>query len=201
MTAVAVAPIVEGHGEVAAIRILLTRVVEVFLEGCVLDVLQPIRISKSKIVSDKNELFRAIDLAALKLAESHAQRKFVLLLIDADNDAACKLGPALLADVFSVRSHLDFSCIIAVVEFETWLVGGAETLGDLLIPGYEQHVPEQPEAERVGKGWIQQFFLGAKYSESVDQVRLTARFDLRRARARIPSFDKLCREMETRCIG
>ena len=37
---------------------------------------------------------------------------------------------------------------------------------------------------------------GAKYSESIDQAKLTAHMDLSLCRTRAPSFDKLCRELE-----
>lgn len=199
MTSVAVAPIVEGHGEVSAVRTLLTRVAQEFAPGCFVDVLQPIRVSKSKIVSDPKELLRAIDLAALKLLASDSDKGCVLLLLDADKDAACKLGPQILKTAVANRGHIAFSCVIAVVEFETWLVGGAEELSQLLVGGFEANIPIDPEGQRVGKGWIEEFFDGTKYSESVDQVRLTARFDVRRARSRCSSFDKLCRELLTWC--
>lgn len=160
MTSVAVAPIVEGHGEVSAVRTLLTRVAQEFAPGCFVDALQPIRVSKSKIVSGPKELVRAIDLAALKLLASDSDKGCVLLLLDADKDAACKLGPQILKTAVANRGHIAFSCVIAVVE---------------------------------------EFFDATKYSESVDQVRLTARFDVRRATSRCSSFDKLCRELLTWC--
>ena len=199
MTTVTVAPIVEGHGEVSAVRTLLTRVAQEFAPACFVKVLQPIRVSKSKIISDSNELLRAIDLAALKLSESNKNKGCVLLLLDADNDADCKLAPAMVQAALSNRGHIAFSCVIAVIEFETWLVAGAEDLSELLVAGYELSIPVDPEGQGIGKGWIEEFFDGTKYSESVDQVRLTARFDVRRARSRCPSFDKLCRELLAWC--
>jgi hypothetical protein len=198
MPTISVAPIVEGHGDASAVRTLIQRIAAEFLGECVFDVLQPIRVPKSKITQDTVELFRAIDLAALKLASAMNQG-LVLLMFDADSDAACELAPKLLGTVLRARSNLDFSCVIAVKEFETWLVGGAETMSDVLVPGFEASIPHDPERQGVGKGWIEEFINAAKYSESVDQVRLTARFDLRRARQRCPSLDKLCRELELRC--
>ena len=199
MTSIDVAPIVEGHGEVEAIRTLLTRIAAEFAPACTMNVLKPIRVSKSKIIRDKAELLRAIDFAVLRLRESPNAVRLVLLLIDADDDAACQLAPALIGIVKSERAHIDFSCVIAVVEFETWLVAGADSLSDLLVPGFHSRVPADPESQRVGKGWIEEFFHGTKYSESVDQVRLTARFDVKGARGRSASFDKLCREVEAKC--
>jgi Domain of unknown function (DUF4276) len=194
----AIAPIVEGHGEVGAIRTLLQRTLGL-VAGCAAAVLQPIRIAKSKVVRDREELLRAVDLASLKLASTSADRKVVLLLLDADDDAACVLGPDLLATLRAERAHLDVACVLAVVEYETWLVAGAETLGGYLTAGFAEAIPEDPEAVRAGKGWIQHFFAGTKYSETVDQVRLTSSFDVTKARNRSRSFDKFCRELEKRC--
>lgn len=199
MTVIAIAPIVEGHGEAESIRTLIERTIASMSNECVALVLQPIRVSKAKIVRDPVELLRAVDLAALKLGSTMVESKTVLLLLDADADAACILGPEMLRTVRSERAHLDVTCVVAAVEYETWMVAGAETLAELLTPDFARVIPEDPEMARVGKGWIQRFFAGTKYSETVDQVRLTARFDVAKARNRSKSFDKFCRELERRC--
>lgn len=199
MTLITIAPIVEGHGEVAAIRTLLERTLASLSDACMVRVLQPIRVSKSKIVRDQDELLRAIDLASLKLLHADADVSTVLLLLDADRDLACVLAPQLLQIASSQRSHIDIACVLPVVEYETWLVAGAETLGDYLVDAFRDAIPADPEASGVGKGWIQHYFNGDKYSETVDQVRLTASFDVLKARSRSKSFDKLCRELEVRC--
>lgn len=199
MSVVAVAPIVEGYGDVEAVRTLIERVLQRFTPECVPLVARPIRVSKSKVTQDYAELLRAVDLAALNLREMNGDRKFVLLILDADYDLACQLAPTLVGVVNNNRGHVDFSCVFAVKEFETWLAAGAETWSELLVNGFEEHISETPEDDGIAKGWVQQFFQGTKYSESVDQVRLTARFDVDRARTRSNSFDKLCRELESRC--
>jgi hypothetical protein len=162
-------------------------------------VLTPIRVSRSKIARDERDLIRAIDLASLKLADVAGERKFVLLLLDADEDAACKLAPRLLTVARQNRANVDLACVLPVIEYETWLAAGARSLEQFLVGDFGAHIPEDADAERVGKGWIQHFFAGPKYSPAVDQARLTAAFDLREARGRSRSFDKLCREMEARC--
>lgn len=199
MIVFAIAPIVEGHGEVAAVRKLIERTLEPVADECVPQVLSPIRVSKSKVVQDVSELMRAVDLAALKLSSVTADRRTVLLLLDADDDAACVLGPQLLAAIQSERAHLDVACVIAVIEFETWLVAGAGTLGPCMVDGFAEAIPVDPEGQGTGTGWIERFIAERKYSETVDQVRLTARFDIATARIRSRSFDKFCRELEKRC--
>ncbi len=199
MTFLTIAPIVEGHGEVAAIRTLIERTLAALAEDCTAQVLQPIRVSKSKVVRDRDELLRAVDLAALKLAATGREAGMVLLVLDADEDPACVVAPGMLSTLRAERAHLDVACVIAVVEYETWLVAGGETLGEYLVAGFAEALPSDPEEARAGKGWIERFFGGPKYSETVDQVRLTASFDVVRARSRSGSFDKFCRELEKRC--
>jgi Domain of unknown function (DUF4276) len=199
MMNVVVAPIVEGHGEVEAARTLLTRTVEALGLDCSLHVLQPIRVSRSKVVNDPHELRRPVELAVLKLATTPADRKFVLLLLDADQDLACKLAPVLVAAALQHRSDIDISCVLPVSEYESWLVAGADTLTPFLVDGFEEHIPDDPEATGAGKGWIQRFFAAPKYSETADQARLSAAFAVEKARERSRSFDKLCRELILRC--
>lgn len=194
-----IAPIVEGHGEYEAIRTLLTRIFFDLLGGERLDVARPIRLPRSKILNENElELRRALELAALKLNESQdGWPAMVLILIDADTDLPCVVGPQLLEAANRIRPDLAVSAVLANVEYETWFVGAAESLqNDLDLS--QGPPPENPEATRSGKGWVESRFRGTKYSETVDQPAMTARMDLALCRRRCPSFDKLCREIQKR---
>jgi hypothetical protein len=90
------------------------------------------------------------------------------------------------------------SCVLAIVEYETWFVAAADSLRDFLDIPHTDTVPEAPEPRRSGKSWIERRFRGTKYSETVDQPKMTAAMDLPLCRQRSPSFDKLCRELEKR---
>jgi hypothetical protein len=193
-----VVPIVEGHGEWASVRTLLQRVWTELLGGDYLEVLQPIRTSRGKLLQPK-ELDRRIRLAALKLgAVEEGHRGFVLLLLDADEDLPCELAPRLLRDMRESRADLDVACVLAHPEYETWFVAAAESLGGFLDLRADELLPTTPEKEGLKKAWIEQRFLGTRYSETVDQPRMTAAMDLALCRSRSPSFDKLCRELEAR---
>lgn len=196
MSDLVVAPVVEGHGEQAsAIRTLLTRIWIELLGGTYLDVLQPIRRPKSKLVQ-QNELLRAIDLAALKLAQSTDRRGLILVVLDADTDAPCVLGPRLQAIAMHERPHLDVAVVIANVEYETWFVAAAPSLThyfDLSLG----NISSDPETARQGKGTVERL-MGDRYGETIDQPRLSAAIDLAMCRDRSRSFDKLCRELEKR---
>jgi hypothetical protein len=192
-----IAPIVEGHGEDLAVRILLQRLWTEVLGQEYVEVLKPIRSSRTKMIQSR-ELERALDLAVLKLRSAgSADPALILIMLDADEDLACVLGPDLLQRAQAHRGDADISCVVATVEYETWFVAAAESLSELLELSHEA-VPQSPESSRSGKAWIQKRFKGVKYSPTVDQPAMTRRMDLLQARGRAPSFDKLCRELEKR---
>lgn len=195
-----VAPIVEGHGEYEAIRILLTRLAYGLLGGELIDVVRPIRLSRDKVVKEI-ELRRALELAALKLREAgEGWRSLILILVDADQDLPCVVGPQVLEMARRVRPDVEIACVFANVEYETWFVAAAESLQEYLELSKGEAPPESPETTRSGKGWIETRFRGTKYSETLDQPAMTAQMDLALCRSRSPSFDKLCREIAQRLV-
>lgn len=196
MSLVRVAPIVEGHGEYESVRTLISRVWSEILAGEYVDVLRPIRQPRSKLVREA-DLQRAVKLAAAKLASvvEPTDRGHILLLLDAHDDAPCQLGPRLLEWMTNAASRDAVSCVVANVEYETWFVGAAESLHEFLDRGPADSAIALPEQARAGKRWIETRFRGPKYSETIDQVRMTAAMDMTICRERCPSFDKLCREL------
>ena len=86
-----VACIVEGHGEVRAVPLLLRRIAQEFDPSLVLDVLPPLRVPRSRLIK-KDELERAVEFAARKTGGRGA----VLLLIDSDDDCPAQVGPSLM---------------------------------------------------------------------------------------------------------
>ena len=122
----------------------------------------------------------------------------VLVLVDAEDDLACALGPDLLKRARICRPDADVACIIANRCYETWFVAAASSLSKYLDLTNDAVLPESPELTGQRKGWIAQRIRGTKYSETADMPRLTAAMDLNLCRSRSPSFDKLCRELEAR---
>ena len=199
MSGLRISPIVEGHGEEAALPLLLRRISSEFLQIPV-EILKPIRQHRHSLVSQgqvrPSELARALRLAELKLriADSTAT-PLILVLIDGDADPGCVLGPALQHAAEECAGHLNISCVVACVEFETWFVAAAESLTRFLDFDTTVDPPRDPERTRSGKGWIERRFRGVRYSPTQDQPRFTAEIDLQLCRRRAPSFDKLCREL------
>jgi uncharacterized protein DUF4276 len=195
-----VAPIVEGHGEVQAVRGLLQRIWHEMLNGEHVEVLRPIRQPRSRLIQ-REHLIHAVDLAARKLMNEPRPeyRAMVLVLLDGNDGAVCELGPQLLGWAIEGRGDVDVACVLANKEYETWFVSAAASLAVHLGLEPGTPVPDQPEGSRQGKAWIQRHL--PSYQETVDQARLTAHMDLNEARAGSPSFDKLCRELEKRLMA
>lgn len=194
-----IAVIVEGDGEELCIRTLLQRMWCELLGGEHANVLRPIRRHRDRLLKeDDPDLGNAVDLAVGKLAEHGGG--LVLILIDAERDCRPdrpKLGPALLGRVKLARSDVDVDCVFANVMYETWFVAAAESLVDYLhLPA--DGVPVDPEADGHGKTWIKRHTRNAKYSETADQPRWTAKMDLQLCRQRSKSFAKLCEKLGRR---
>jgi hypothetical protein len=196
-----VAPIVEGDGEVPSVPILLRRICSELIPGSVVHVLRPIRQPRQKLLANKDDcLAKALGLAVAKLRQFHVPDAddLILVLLDADDDCAAEVGPAMLAAAESHRGDVDIASVFAVLEYETWFVAAAASLqSHLRLDGLDT-LPTDPEGQRCRKGWIKNHFRGPKYSETVDQPKMTAVMDLQLCRQQSPSFDKLCRELESR---
>lgn len=179
-------PIVEGHGEVAAVPILLRRIAEA-LEVYDARITTPIRIPRSQLMKPA-ELARAIKLAVLK----GGREGRVLLLLDADEGCPKDLGPQLLGQARSARPDIPVGVVLAKREFEAWFLGSLESLAPdfRVVPGKGlQRDPEDISGakERLGE------LLGIYYSETIDQPAMTAKFDMDAAKEKCPSFEKCWR--------
>ena len=178
--------LVEGHGESYAAPILVRRVAEALGAPCV--VRSVLRQPRSAIIKP-GELERAVTLLGNKVGNNGA----VLVLIDADDDPACTLGPELLNRARTARPDRRVGVVLAVREYEAWFLAAAASLrGRRGLPA-DLEAPSTFEAIRDAKGWLGQR-MPRGYSPTADQPALTNLLDLELAR-RSPSFDKLVREL------
>jgi hypothetical protein len=191
MPSLAIACIVEGHGEVQAVPILIRRVAAVIDPALSIDVKSPLRVPRSTLIRHQ-ELERAVELAARKTGG----RGGILILVDSDDDCPAQLAPQLLARARKTRNDLPISVVLAKREFEAWFLASAESLrGQRGLPS-NLTSPSDPESIRGAKEWIARHIRGGRtYSETLDQPALTALFDLNQATRRSDSFDKCVREI------
>ena len=189
--------IVEGHGEVEALPVLIRRIAA-GLKCYNIDVPRPIRCPKSKIVRagsavEPGELGRAVQLAVAKL--EGRKNGAVFILLDADDDCPATLGPELLAAAKNIRSDVRVSAVLAKQEYEAWFIASIESLKrkGKLPPEAEPH--SDPESISDAKGYLsRQMGHGRTYSEPVDQPALSHEFDFDEA-LRCRSFRKCRREI------
>jgi hypothetical protein len=191
MPSLSIGCIVEGHGEVQAVPILIRRIGATIDPSLWIDVKSPLRISRSKLVRGQ-ELERAVEFAARKTGGQGG----ILILVDSDDDCQAQLGPQLLARARKTRDNLPIGVVLAKREFEAWFLASAESLrGKRGLPG-NLTPPPDPELIRGAKEWIARRITGGStYSETLDQPALTAIFDLDQAARRSDSFDKCVREI------
>lgn len=185
------AVIVEGHGDVEAVPILLRRMLAEIAPSQIVKIHRPIRVPRMRVVKPR-ELERAIELACALLRGEGA----ILVLLDADDDCPKQLAPHLLARAEEVAGPLPVSTVLATREFESWFLAAAASLAGCrglpapLVP------PESPESIRGAKEWLRERMPSARgYSETLDQPALAATFDLEAARRGAPSFAKLHRDL------
>lgn len=206
MSSLSVAPIVEGYGEVVAVRRLLERVWTELLKNDYIEIIKPIRQPRHKLLRrvhglltpDSENLEKAVRFARHKLNQSTqaTARTLILMLLDSDEDCPAEASAKIKKTIAESTGVETTTVILAKIEYESWFVATCHSLSQYLDCS-DVRGADDPEGNRMGKAWIQDRFKGGKYSETVDQVRLTAAMDLAACRARCPSFDKLCRELES----
>jgi len=194
MAGLTIPTIVEGHGEVKALPLLIRRLGTEIDPQLPLQVPPPIRVPRSKLVSRPEELERAVSLACLKGGSSDAA--FLVVLLDSDDDCPAELGTQLLDRCRAVREDFSMSVVLAKREFEAWFLAAAESLrGKRSLPDNLER-PENPESIRNAKGWIKERRADGAYSETLDQPAYAALFNIVESRTHSPSFDKFCRDFE-----
>ena len=193
MPKVRIAVIVEGHGEVEAVPILIRRIAQTIKSDVVPEVLTPLRVPANRLIK-QGELERSVDLAARKIGGNGG----IIVLIDCDWEGCCPAedGPRLLERALSVRKDLPIAVVLAKNEFEAWFLAAAESLqGKRGLP-WDLQPPEDPQNIRGAKEWLSNKMIsGRAYAETTDQPALTAEFDMNAAR-RDSSFDKCFRDIE-----
>ena len=182
--------IVEGHGDVEAVPILIRRIAESLYPELVVVIPRPIRIHRNKVVKE-DKLEREVQLVARSIGGHGA----IFIILDSDDDCPAELGPELLDRALQVQGNLPIAVVLAKCEFEAWFLAAAESLREQRGLRNNIHPPNDPETIRGAKEWLSVQMEGTRrYSERFDQPALTARFDLEQAR-RADSFDKCYREI------
>jgi hypothetical protein len=195
---ITVFPIVEGHGDGAAIPVLLRRIGIELIGGAHVECLPAYRLPRSRLFQS-DELGKALELARRRLSErsSYVLR---LILMDADDDCPKHLRGKLHEAHGAALGAVPTSIVFIEREFEAWFLAAdwSGVLGGRLRNPTPSHVTNA-SVIRDAKGRFGSEFLveSASYRESVDQPKYTALVPFQGLRERAQSFDKLVRDLET----
>ena len=180
--------IVEGHGETEAVPALIRKVVGWLDPTLSVNVPPPIRLPKGSMLKE-GDLKKAVELTARKVGPGSP----ILIVLDADDDLACALGPRLLAWARQARGDREVGVVVATRAYEAWLLASASTLAGHRGLPLSLEIIERPELIPNPKAWMDARMPDG-YVETLDQVALTALIDPALAR-RTGSFDKLVRDL------
>ena len=184
--------IVEGHGEVDAVPVLLRRIVERTVPNVAVEVPRPIRVQRHRVLKP-GELERAVELAALRAGPDGG----ILILLDADDDCPAELGPVLLRRAAESQPDQSIRVVLAKAEYEAWFLAAAASIAGQRGVDESASPPPNPESIRDAKGWLSvRMPRGQRYRPTLHQAALSAVFDLDTARAS-PSFDKMWRDVNS----
>ena len=181
-------PIVEGHGEIKAVPLLIRRIL-VAQEVYEVDILPPRRYGEyPPVAKNFDNCFQA----------ANKENAPILWIMDFDSKLyECPVQEAsnLLNRAAELRPSWPLKIAFFVKEYETFFLID-EAASRAVFPDIPSNIdfPEAPEDIRDAKGWLSQHRpTGLAYKETVHQEKITARLNLELLRARSPDFAHLVR--------
>jgi hypothetical protein len=186
-----VAPIVEGHGEMTAVRELVRRIGLELLDGAFIEVAQPFRLDSGKM-RDPDELAKAIRVQGQRVPG----RGGVLVLRDGDDkDVTCPVTLASSMRPGPAAGLVAVEVVIAWREYEAWLLSAAESLRAHSAVRDDARTPANPEGNRGAKGRLESLMLES-YKETLHQAKFSALIDLTMAKQNSRSFRRMVHAVE-----
>ncbi|MCY9784206.1 DUF4276 family protein [Nocardiopsis sp. EMB25] len=190
MSLAIIAPIVEGHGEMPAVRVLVSRVAAEYA-GTAVRVEQPFRLDSAKMRKPE-ELAKAIRVQSARV-RGHGG---VLVLRDGDDkDKECPVELAKEMVPAPGLVNVPVEIVIARHEYEAWFLAAAESLRTHAAVRDDAEAPEDPEARRDAKGALRAI-MNEPYRETLHQAKFSAVMDLRLAERRSRSFRRMIHAVE-----
>ncbi len=147
---VKVGVVVEGHGDRAALPVVLRRLVSHLRPGVSVAVARPVRVARDGLVRRRGERHRAIELAGAKAGVGRP----VLLVVDADDDCPAELARTWLSDARRDCPGPPVYVVVAKREFEAWFLASAHSLGGKRGLAHDLEPPPDPEAVQGAKEWL-----------------------------------------------
>ena len=178
-------PIVEGHGGVKALPVLLRRL-QTEAQAWGIDFGRPIRIPRSRLVRE------AAVKRAVRLARLQNDCSAILVLFDGNSDCPAELGPTVQNWAASEAGNVPCEVVIAHREYEAWFLAAIESLRGYHSIRLDAEPHPNPENPRGAKRHLEaRMEAGATYIETTDQPAFSANFSLADAHRHCRSFRKL----------
>ena len=178
-------PIVEGYGDVAAVPVLLRRLVSE-AQAWPVQIGRPIRRPRSQLVREDGLK------GAVRLARVRPECGAVLVLFDADSDCPAELGPTVYGWAVEAADRVPCAVVLAHREYEAWFLAAIESLRGHRGVRTDAEPHPNPESPRGAKEQLEsRLKVGASYMATLDQPALSANFSLSAAYRRSRSFRKL----------
>jgi len=184
--------IVEGEGEVAALRPLIENIIASSAGAVYPHIMRPHRMHRGSLANNIGELEL---FAAAALAEAGPAAR-LLVLLDADDDCPAELGPQLRQRLAARFPDNPVSVNIADREYESWFIASAAAIANRIGAVSPPAPPDNIAAIRDAKGWVRRHLAGGAYRATRHQPSFSTMIDVPLARRRSPSFNRFCRELE-----
>lgn len=173
-----IVPIVEGPGDVAAVPVLLRRILHERSDHYNFDVLRP------KMAKGKGGIVRRLG-DFLGYATDTDECAAILVLVDADDDCPMELGAELAKCARSINVRVPTAVVCAKREYENWFLAS------------DQEFDGDAEEYNGAKQWLNRRFpTGLIYKETQYQVRFSATMDIEAAFDASRSFRRLCNAVD-----
>ena len=179
-----IVPIVEGHGDAAAVPVLLRRLVNAAEAWNEVRIDQPIRCNRSQLVKEA-ELRRRVRLARLR-----KDCGAVLIIFDSDDDCPVELAERVRGWAVAEAGPLHCEVVLAKREYEAWFLATVESLRTHRSVRSDAQSHPDPETPRDAKG-VLEAMMHISYSERTHQPAFSAIFCMTATYARCRSFRKL----------
>jgi hypothetical protein len=183
--------IVEGHGEVEALPVLLRRIASDCFNVWDPPLFKPGRYPAGRLLRREKGIW--LFGPDFSKAGQHARNEgatCILTLLDLDDACPKEMVEFIVPGLYK-STGLDPSCLVfAKCEYEAWFLAAAESLENNILP-----YPNDPEAVRDAKGTLERHLqLEFPYDERTDQPRYSNRMDLGLVYQRSRSFRKLVKD-------
>lgn len=175
-----ICPIVEGHGEVEAVPVLI-RLVQDVCGQFEAKIHKPIRIRRGSM-ADTATMRRRMEYALSEGATCF------LILLDADDDCPVELAAAIRTALPAIPAGVSVEVCVAKREYEAWLLASLESVRRHRAMNPECGPVPDPEAVGGAKAQIENRMRIGRYIETLHQPGLTSAIDVEVAARNSRSF-------------